>query len=299
MNVEHTQLPVADLRPGYGPSAYREEGCPPLLLRSLKQHGQLFPLLVMEEESGFTLVCGHRRTIGIYELGFRFVKVGVLPPVSDIEVLRLSVADNSTSGGFTDAERIRILNRLFTTHAMSQSDVAEHWMPFLSLPASRDLAGKYHGLCSDPVLFDAVDTDDLTPGTAIRLLIIPVELRPAVLSLIKTWNLTTSESREYIHILDEMIRRDGMSPDDISALSADDSGLSGLRRIRFPKQQERSRKLQILAGNLPSGCTIRPSRHEGLTLEVSFTGRSDFSEKISSVKEILGSHESGETIDSF
>ena len=299
MNRKYSQLTIGDLRPGHGPSAYREPVCPPLLYRSLKRHGQLFPLMVMEGDSGFILVCGHRRAAGFIGLGFHSVDVCVIPPADDLEVLRLSVADNGTSAGFTDAERIRILNRLFTTHRVAESAVAEHWMPLLSLPASRDLATKYRRLCSDPALFQAVDTGAIPPATALRILIIPDEIRPAVLSFIKNRKLTTSESRECIHILDELIRRDGMSREEIVSLASDGSGLSRLRRIRFPQQETRRKMLQILKSTLPSGCTLRQARNEGLSVEVVFTGRKELIEKLRFLNEVLDSDEPGDVIDSF
>ena len=299
MNKKYLQLTIGDLRPGHGPSAYREPVCPPLLYRSLKRHGQLFPLMVMEGDSGFILVCGHRRAVGFIDLGFHSVDVIIVPPVDDLEVLRLSVVDNGTSAGFTDAERIRILNRLFTTHRVAESAVAEHWMPLLSLPASRDLATKYRRLCSDPALFRAVDTGVIPPGTALRILIIPDEIRPVILSFIKTRKLTTSESRECIHILDELIRRDGLSPEDITALFAEDSGLSGLRRLRFPQQQQRVKKLQTLGEQLPPGCTLRPSRNEGIIMEITFTGKDKLTDSLNAIRRVLDSDETGKIIDSF
>jgi len=299
MTINYTQLPTADLRPGYGPSAYRETDCSPPLLGSLKRYGQLFPLLVTEGESGFILVCGHRRAGGITELGFHSVDVIVIPPVTDLEILRLSVSDNGTSTGFTDAERIRILKRLFMAHDVAEFDVAEYWMPLLSLPASRDLAAKYRRLCSDPTLFQAVDTGVITPGNALRTLIIPDEIRPAILSLIKAWKLTTSESRECIHILDELIRRDGMSYEDIVSLTADDSGLSTLRRIRFPQQAQRHKKLEKLKATFPAGCTLRQARNEGLSMEVVFTGRKELIEKLRFLRQALDSDETRDAIDSF
>ena len=263
---------ITDLSPGSGPAAYRDPGCPERLLVSLREQGQIQPLLVAERPTRLVLASGHRRCQGLLSLGQHRVTVRTVHAPRDLDVLRVSVIENSTGGGFNDLERARILCQLVDGCSVDAHTVATDWMPWLGLEPSQKLMAAYTFFGREDILHAGLRSGDITIGLAKVLSRFDQFELPSVVGLLSRRGLSLSKKRELLYLLDELKRRDDVS---LSQLIDGEQGhtlLKFLRQTRYPQEMERDRQLKKVAQSLPSCFTIRATPAEGLEVKIVFCG---------------------------
>lgn len=105
---------------------YRETLDSASLIPSLKQDGQLVPILVRPAGSKYQLISGFSRVAALKEMGERMVLARVLENVSDDEARRISLAENLERNPLTAWEQI-ITAYKFRKQGLSNAQVASHF----------------------------------------------------------------------------------------------------------------------------------------------------------------------------
>ena len=267
------------------------------LKASLMSVGQLSPLILRPGRERLRLVCGVRRRQVMRDLGGGEYEAMVLDEsVSTAMALRLALEDNRTRG-FNDGEKVLAVGHL--ANYFSPGEVTEQYLPLLGLPPRTEYFERFLKLGGiGPRGLDALAHGHLDPESAEGLMRLDVESRAAVSDLISELSPGRNKRRQIIVWLEEIGRREGVSPAEVlrapevkAILEADRLSRPQkegrvrevLRARRFPmlsalgaEQRERMKAL-----NLPPHMKLMPPPHfEGLdfTLEITFSRAEELAE---------------------
>jgi hypothetical protein len=292
--VDTFDVDIERLRPSSGPTAYRDPGCPEPLLGSLREHGQTLSLLVAERPSELVLVSGHRRCHGLLRLRQAHASVSVTTAPSDLDLLRISILENSTSSGFNDVERARILQNLLDVYSLDANVVVTEWMPWLGLEPSIRLLKTYAFFGRESILHDGLRSGSITIGLGKGLIRFDRSELSSLADLLNSSGLSISQKKELLYILDELKRRDGASISKLVGTQESEQLLEELRGKRYPQIGVRKEQLNRLARKQPGWLTIREARNEGLEARVAFRGIEELRTR---VRELLRISEDPEAVD--
>lgn len=297
MRTLHVELDR--LSAGTGPAAYRDRGCPESLLASLREQGQTQPLLVAERPSTFVLASGHRRCQGLLSLGQERVTVSVVPAPRDLDVLRVSVLENSTSAGFNDLERARIVRHLLDTYSLDANTVATEWMPWLGLDPSIQLLRTYAFFGREDVLHDGLRTGAITIGLGRALIRFDPSELPLAARLLNRGGLSFSQKKELLYLLDELQRRDSVPLAELAGGKQGEPLLEESRAKRYPQAMDRNDQLKQIAGKHPGWLTMRENKTEGLEVRFVFRGIEELRERVRELLRISKDRETARVIEKF
>ncbi len=194
-------VPIDRLTPGSGPSAYRDPDCPSSLLNALRRLGQTAPLLVAERQADLLLVCGHRRAVGMQQLDANKVWVKRVDAPLDLDILRISVIDNSVGTGFNELERARIIFALTARHELSSDNIASEWLPLLGLAATTKLVKLYAPLGGNSAFHPGLKSGGISPGLAKTILRVPAQEMSFLMEIFEKSGLSFSSKKELLTLL--------------------------------------------------------------------------------------------------
>jgi len=292
-------VPIDQLTPGSGPSAYRDPDCPLPLFNALRRLGQTAPLLVTERKDGLLLVCGHRRVVGLRQLNADEVWVKRVDVPRDLDVLRISVFDNSSGTGFNELERVRIVFALSADYGLSSECIASEWLPTLGLAETTKLVKLYASLGSQCILHPGLRSGIISPGLARAILRFPAQEMPFLMEILEKSGLSFSSKKELLTLSDELKRRDGSS---IEALAGTERGMGLLhkrRALRYPETTRRRELLNRVREKTPGWLSLKETRREGLEAKFAFSGKDELKDKAQEMIRLCEDAEVAETIEQF
>ncbi len=163
-------IPISSIRPNpYQPRVrFDAEGLEELV-RSVKRHGVLAPVLVRPAGDGYELVAGERRWRAAQQAGLAEIPA-VVREFSDLEALDLALVENLQRRALTPLETARGFERLHREFGLTHQEIAER------VGVSRAQVTNMLRLLQLPEAVQAlVDDGRLAPGLARALVGLPPE----------------------------------------------------------------------------------------------------------------------------
>jgi hypothetical protein len=232
-------------------------------------------------------------------MGQEHVIVSVIPAPQDLDVLRISVLENSTSAGFNDLERARIIRRLLEVYSLDANIVATEWMPWLGLEPSMKILRAYAFFGREGVLHDGLRTGAITVGLGKALTRFNRSELSFVVRLLHGGGLSFSQKKELLYMLDELKRRDDVG---LAELVGEEQGaqvLEELRARRYPQVMERREHLTQIVRKHPKWLAMKENRTEGLEVRVVFRGIEELRERVKELLRISEDRETARVIEKF
>ncbi len=231
------------------------------LADSLRQHGQLEPILVYSLKNGsYVIKDGHRRFLAAKSLGWdELDAVSVDPPTDDAELLVHQVVINDQRNGLTYLAHGRAYARLRDEFGWKQNRIAAAFG--VSEP---DVCLALKALNAVPAIQQALESGRIKPSAVEPLLTLPLEeqqvLAPAALRAHTTRKVRALiEAHRLCRILgdQEAVQTavDEIDPDEIMAVEELDMALKRLRsaagvKIQHPDLVERAKQIMMEIKNV-------------------------------------------------
>ncbi len=211
MVVENVRLDSVD---------YRDETCrisedldPPQLENSLRQIGQVNPVVLVDRNSGgLMIVCGFRRLRALRRLGRPSALARILPE-GDLplpEAFRLALWENVSHRELSPLEAARALFVLRHTCGLPEESILESYMPALRLASHHHVLRTYLGIHSlHPQIRARFNEGRLTLATVEYLASRPSTFQGAFASVIADIHLTASLQRQVLELVEELAALNG------------------------------------------------------------------------------------------
>lgn len=221
------------------------------LLESLREFGQLNPVILLERESRRIVVCGWRRIRALQGLGVPRVFARILPEAFGFErACDLALSDNLAHRELDPLEKARALFNLKSTGTPDET-LVRHYLPRLGLHPNAAVLQSHLLLHRIPNELRRCAADGrLTLASIERIAAMPPAAQMRLALLMGQIRLSASLQRKFLGLLEDLQRDPGDPPDaplnrdDIAAI-AGDSRLSpfqrgervyeALYRLRYPK----------------------------------------------------------------
>jgi hypothetical protein len=259
---------------------------PSPLAASIRREGLLSPLLLYEVRGRLCLVSGRRRLRALRLLGHATAKARILSEAhtSPFEAWSLNFEETITQRPLDMSEACRAVVQLDSFDIYGDTIVSDY-LPLLGLPPKESILGGCRSVaaCGD-LLLTPLAAGKLTLAAASHLASLAEDDRRSALRQLARTPLTVSQQREWIRLLEDISRRDGLPVKKLLLAASRRAGkaargadvLQVLRERRYPSLASRKKAFARLLKRfrLPPGMRIEPhpffERHE---LKVTFTSR--------------------------
>ena len=191
------------------------------VLDSLREIGQLNPVLVLDGNPRKVIVCGFRRVRAMRHLGKPQVLARVLSEnTSDsVRTLELALWDNLSHRKLEPLEQARALFKLQNVYGVSNDRLVETYLPFLGLAPHESVLHTYlvlHGI--RPGLRRCLVEGLLTCSSIEHLAEMPYQVQDSVAGLMIRIRLSASLQRKVLGLLDDLSFAALDSPEVLDAL---------------------------------------------------------------------------------
>jgi hypothetical protein len=181
---------------------------PPQLESSLREIGQVNPVVLVDKSSGgLMIVCGFRRLRALRRLGRPSALARILPE-RDLplpEAFRLALWENVSHRELSALEAARALFILRYSFGVPEESILESYMPALRLASHPHVLRSYLGLHSlHPQLRAQLNEGRLTLATVEYLASKPSTFQGAFASLMAGIRLTASLQRQVLELVAEL-----------------------------------------------------------------------------------------------
>ena len=277
------------------------------LVASIRDVGLINPPVLREQkDSNYHIVCGFRRIEACRTLKWRKTRAKVLRgDYSDLEVLKLAIADNRSHRELNVVEQARAIERL--SAYLPQKDRLEILSPMLGLPKSQKVFDRLQTFAGLPEAIQAGVLEDIVSfEAAVDLGVFPGDDALSFLGLFKQLKLSQNKQKEIITLVAEIAVRDGTQTGAVLQSkeirrALDDPDLNRnekaskiralLKRRRFPALVEAERKFarELRALKLDEHIHMTgPAHFEGgpITLRMTFKDEKAFSDRRRTLEKI-------------
>jgi hypothetical protein len=244
------------------------------VLNSLKEIGQLNPVLLLDQTPLKIIVCGFRRIRALRGLNKGGVLARILSKESHSMFRRfeLSLWDNLSHRQLNPLEKARLLYKLMNVCGVPGDVLIETYLPLLDLAPHKSVLESYIKLNGiHPALRLCLAEDQLTLSSMDTLAATPYEVQGSMASLMNRIRLSASLQRKILALLEELSamaggQMDAPLDDPIVQSILDDSRLSPfhkgeklheiLYRMKYPRLSkaldrfQASRKQLALPGSI-------------------------------------------------
>ncbi len=189
------------------------EGVSQPLLESIKAVGLINPpLLKKRKDQRYKIICGRRRILGCKELGWSELSACIAPDtLSDLDCLKIAISDNRSHRSFNLIEQSRGIEKL--APLLPEKDCFKTICCLLNIPLNRKVFQKIKGLSKLPGLIQkGILQGELSLEGAVALFSFEPLEQAAFFELFKGLNLSQNKERELITLIDEIARREAISP---------------------------------------------------------------------------------------
>jgi len=229
------------------------------MVESVRENGLLAPPLVAPLGDKFELVAGAKRCAAARETALTPISVHVVTG-EPLELLRLSLEDNTCVRPLTAGEKARWCALLLENWGMSPSQAALEWARPAGVVPQADHVAKLARSAAYPGILAALDRGAIDERTAVEALALEENARGKLLALAdERIALTRSELRECIRAFVDLIAVGRVGGDNLFDSFADAFAFDGnpkaraarfmnaLRLLRSPELVRRRKELEAAA----------------------------------------------------
>ncbi len=247
------------------------------LLDSLREVGQLNPLVLLEQNSRRAIVCGFRRVRAMQKLGMTGALARILPRECDpAEAFLVALWDNLSHRQMAPLEKARIIFKLKANFDLPDETLIHNYLPILGLDPAENVLRAYLLLHEiDPDLRRCFAEGWLTSTSIEQAAKMPYPAQNSIASIMGKIRLSASLQKRFFGLLLDLAATSGDQPDapissqevraitNDSRLSAFQRGervcevLYGMRNPRLSQAQNRFLALKKQLG-LPGPIRITP-----------------------------------------
>lgn len=178
-----------------------------LILDSVREIGQLNPVLLMDRKTRMAIVCGFRRIRAMRRLGSSGVIARLLPreTLNSIRTFKLALWDNLSHRQLNELEKARVLFKLKNNFGVSSDLLLKTYLPLLGLEPHENILNTYLALNGvRPELRRCLAEGLLTHSSLERLAKTPARVQDSIASLMAMIRLSASLQRKVLGILEEL-----------------------------------------------------------------------------------------------
>lgn len=211
MNI--TDMPIRDIDTANEECRISGELEAPALVRSLRDIGQLNPVVLLERGGRRIIVCGFRRIHAARTLGRESVPARVLGPAdfSPLHPLEFALRDNLAFRPLEPLERARALDKLEEAGLLPET-IVRVYLPLLGLPPRADfLESQLLVARARPGLHHCLAGGILTQQSVEALARMPPESQDRFALLMERIRLSASLQRQVLGLLRDLAAGDGAS----------------------------------------------------------------------------------------
>lgn len=177
------------------------------VLESLREIGQLNPVLVLDEDAGKIIVCGFRRIRAMRKLGIPRVFVRILPGQSPdpVRAYRMALWDNLAGRQLNPLEKARFLYNLRKNFSVADDTLAKVYLPLLGLNPAENVLESYlllHAI--QPALRKCFLDCRLTLASVEAVSEMPATVQNRIASLMEKIRLSASLQRKFLGLLQDL-----------------------------------------------------------------------------------------------
>ncbi len=277
------------------------------LLDTIQSLGLLHPPVLIENSSGYSIVCGFRRIAACRQLGWKSINARIHKAGADrFEIARLAIADNALQRPLNLVETSRALNLLADT-SPDQQQFKEAALS-LRLPISPSVVPKALEICRLPLpIQEGILSGTINMSMALELGEFDAAVASTLVGFFSQLKVGLNKQRELLLLLTEIARREDISVQqliadkplqDILQNTVIDRAIqrqnirSYLRQRRYPAISKAEADYQKRVRQLKLGKQIQlvpPKNFEGTTyaLTLHFENRQDLSNLNKRIEKIL------------
>jgi ParB family chromosome partitioning protein len=274
---------------------------------AIQSLGLLHAPVLIENSSGYSIVCGFRRIAACRQLGWKSIPARTLKASTDrFAIAQLAIADNALQRPLNLVETSRALNLLADT-SPDQQQLTKATLS-LGLPTSPVAAPKIKQICRLALpIQDAILSDTINLSMALELGQLDTAVAAALVDLFDQLKVGLNKQRELLLLLTEIAERDEISIlqliaekplQDILQNTDTDRAMqrqsirSYLRQRRYPAISKAEADYQQQVRRLELGKHIQlvpPRDFEGTTytMTLRFNNRQELSDLKKSIEKIL------------
>jgi hypothetical protein len=222
------------------------EGVTHPLLESIKTVGLIDPpLLKKRKDQRYRIICGRRRILCCHELGWTELSAHIAPDIlSDFDCLKIAISDNRSHRALNLIEQSRGIEQL--TRHLPEQNRFKTICQLLDIPLNQKVFQKIAELSTLPKpIQKGILQGELSLEGAVALFPFEPLEQVAFFELFKGLNLSQSKECELITLIDEIARREAISPIDV--ITSDP-----IRDIMAEKERNRPEKTREVRAFLKS-----------------------------------------------
>jgi hypothetical protein len=214
-----------------------EELDPVAMLDSLREIGQLNPVVLFEQGARKIVVCGFRRVRAMKKLGKSRILARLLPEGCEpVQVYRMALWDNLSQRELHPLEKARVLFRLRNHFGVLEDSIIKDYLPLLELSPAEHILRSF--LLLDrihPELRRCFAEGHLTHGSLDAIATMPEAVQACIASLMTKIRLSASFQKKFLGLLEDLAASTGTQPEALLRSSEileieEDSRLSPFQR---------------------------------------------------------------------
>ncbi len=185
------------------------------LLESLRETGQLNPLILLEEKSRYIVICGFRRLHALRSLGNPRALARILSGkgCDFTKLFPMALWDNLSHRQLDPLEKARVLFKLKNKFNVSEEILIKTYMPLLGLSPHVNVLRSYIRLDEiHPALRKCLVENRLTLSSLETLAQSPFETQERIAALMGKVRLSASLQRKFFDILEDLDAMAGAHP---------------------------------------------------------------------------------------
>ena len=267
-----------------------------VLTQSIRQSGQLNPIVVCRKEEGptYQVVSGMRRVRSLHRIGADTVLSILVPTPSngDLDLFLRNLIENSVSRTLSHVEQATAVSRLSERFKIPDQEIVETYLPLIGLNPSWT---RFRNLMRVSELSEEVKVfltkKSLPLGTAVEFGLFSKKDQSKLVTMIEQFRYSSGKIKEMLETLDDVLKREGYSLDQLVSETpfneiVNDEGLPLPQRAsRFREELKKRRNPQRTEIELRIGESFRklglskeirlsvPSLFEGGKIRVEFEAK--------------------------
>lgn len=252
---------------------------PPALQESIREVGQLNPVLVLKRNSRYTVLCGFRRARAIKSLGMSALLARILPDENcdPVRAYTIAVRDNLSHRQLNPLENARILFKLHSEFGLGDLALIHEYLPLLGLSPAETVLRSYLRLHRvHPALRQCLADGRLTLSSIEALSGMPQGVQDGIAVLMGKIRLSASLQKKLLVLLQDLAGALGEPPlavldsPDVAAITEDqrlspfqkgEKIFESVYRLRNPRLSQASDQFQAKRKALGLAGSIRITAH--------------------------------------
>jgi hypothetical protein len=285
----------------------------PAILESLREIGQLNPVILMERGERNIVVCGFRRVRAMKNLGLPRILVRRLPKDSDpSRAFAMALWDNLSHRQLDPLEKARVLSNLRNHFGVPEDAIIRDYLPLLALSPAANVLRSYlllHRI--HPALRKCLAEGRLTHSSLSAIAAMPEAVQNRIAPLMDKIRLSSSFQKKFLRLLDDLASTTKIQPEEqlnrpeileiledsrLSPFQRGEKVYEALYRFRNPRLSQATDQFlaQLKGIQLPGAIRIRAHpffEEPGLHVEFDAADPEGFQDLAAALQQAAGSLE--------